>query len=116
MDFSFGTRLDGLDKLRGDNFHTWKARSQLVLALKQVDNHLTADLPDSISDSYPGWQNSDVKAMAIIGLTLSDEHLEQVQHSITAKEMWKLICDIYEKHTLLKKLAARRRFYTAKMQ
>ena len=30
--------------------------------------------------------------------------------------MWKLIYDIYEKHTFLNKLAARRRFYTAKMQ
>ena len=29
--------------------------------------------------------------------------------------MWRLICDIFEKHTLLNKLAARRRFYTAKM-
>ena len=29
--------------------------------------------------------------------------------------MWTLICEIYEKHTLLNKLAARRRFYTAVM-
>ena len=29
--------------------------------------------------------------------------------------MWKTICDVFEKHTLLNKLAARRRFYTAQM-
>ena len=116
MDSSSGTRLNGLDKLRGDNFHTWKARIQLVLALKEMDNHLTVYPPDSISDSYPGWHKSYQKARAIIGLTLSDEHLEQVQNSLTAKEMWKLICDLYEKHNLLNKIAARRRFYTSSMQ
>lgn len=30
--------------------------------------------------------------------------------------MWKSICDIYEKHTLLNQLTARRRFYTSTMQ
>eukprot|EP00171_Calliarthron_tuberculosum_P021771 IDg21771t1 len=53
--------------------------------------------------------------MAIIGLTLSDNDLEQVRHATTSRQMWNLLCDIYEKHTLLNKLAARRRFYTAKM-
>ena len=58
----------------------------------------------------------DKKARAFIGLSLSDSHFEQVQHSKTAQEMWKSVCDIYEKHTLLNQLAARRRFYSAVMR
>ena len=99
-----------------DNFHTWKTRIQLVLSLKEVDSYISDHPPDRESDSYSDWRKGDLKAKALIGLTLSDSHLEQVQHAdISAKHMWTLICDIFEKHTLLNKLAARRRFYTAKM-
>ena len=112
MDTNSGIRID---KLRDDNFHTWKTRIQLVLSLKEVDGYISDDPPDRESDSYSEWNKGDLKAKALIGLTLSDAHLEQVQHAGSAKEMWTLICDIFEKHTLLNKLAARRRFYTAKM-
>ena len=116
MDSSTSIRID---KLREDNFHTWKTRIQLVMSLKEVDNYITDDPPARESDNYPAtyaeWRKGDLKAKALIGLTLSDSYLEQVQHASTSKEMWRLICDIFEKHTLLNKLAARRRFYTAKM-
>ena len=112
MENNSGIRID---KLREDNFHTWKTRIQLVLSLKEVDSYISDDPPDRESDSYSEWRKGDLKAKALIGLTLSDTHLEQVQHAYSAKEMWILICDIFEKHTLLNKLAARRRFYTAKM-
>lgn len=115
MDSSSNLRLDTLDKLRDDNFHVWKARIQLLLSLKDVHTHLHDDPPDNSASSYSTWSKADLNARAIIGLTLSDTHLEQVQHAQTAKHMWALICDIFEKHTLLNKLATRRRFYTAKM-
>ena len=116
MESSSSLRLDNVDKLRDDNFHIWKARIQLILSFKEVDTHLVDDPPDRTAEAFPAWHKADVKAKAIIGLTLSDSHLEQVQHATTAKQMWTLICDIFEKHTLLNKLAARRRFYTAKMK
>lgn len=116
MDSSSGVCLDSLDKLRDDNFQTWKARIQLIPSLKEVEGHLTEDPPPRKSESYAMWHKSDHKARVIIGLTLSDTHLERVHHASTTKTTWKLICDIFEKHTLLNKLAARRRFYTAQMQ
>ena len=100
-----------IDKLREDNFHTWKTRIQLVLSLKEVDSYILNDDPARDADDYPAlhaeWRKGDQKAKAMIGLTLSDAHLEQIQHDITAKQMWNMICDIFEKHTLLSKLAAR---------
>jgi len=57
----------------------------------------------------------DRKAQAIIGLTLSDDLLENVRDVTTTKEMWSCIKDIFERHTLLNKLSARKRFYTATM-
>ena len=102
-------------KLCDDNFHVWKARIKLVLSLKELDSFIEEDPPASDSDDYQSWCRADNKAKAVIGLTLSDTHLEQVQYAHTAKQMWSMIIDIFEKHTLLNKLAARRRFYTVTM-
>lgn len=46
---------------------------------------------------------------------LSNYHLEQFEHAPKSKLMLKHICDIFENHTLLNKLAARRNCYTATM-
>lgn len=104
-----------MSKLSDDNFHVWKSRIQLVLSFKELDEYIEDDPPEPESDNYRKWRRGDNKAKAVIGLTLSDTHLEQVHHAQTAKDMWKMIIDIFEKHTLLNKLAARRRFYTATM-
>lgn len=53
--------------------------------------------------------------MEIIRIYLSDMHLNQVEHVQSAHEMWKTILDIFERHKLLNKLTARRKFYTATM-
>ncbi len=42
--------------------------------------------------------------------------LENVSHTTTALDMWLEICNVYQRHTLLNKLAERRDFYTAKMK
>ncbi len=52
-------------------------------------------------------------AQAIIGLTLSDDILENLREVKTAKEMWQAIKNVFERHTLLNKFAARHKFYNA---
>lgn len=106
-----------LEKLREDNFHVWKHRIELVLGLRDLDDVITDPPPkDESTDEYKLWKKRDKKAKGIIALSISDDHLEQVQHADTAMEMWKFISDIFEKQTLLNKISARRRFYTAKME
>lgn len=102
-------------KLSDDNYHVCKSCIQLVLSLKELDEYLEDDLRAEDSDAYRTWRRGDNKAKAVIGLTLSGTHLEQVQHAQSAKEMWKLITEIFEKHSLLNKLAARHRLYTDTM-
>eukprot|EP00171_Calliarthron_tuberculosum_P001057 IDg1057t1 len=104
-----------LPKLRNDNFHSWKYRIELALALRDVLTYIQDDPPLPDSPDFRTWEKGDVKARATIGITLNDEHMEQVLHCTSARHMWKTICDIFEKHTLLNKLAARRNFYTATM-
>ena len=104
-----------IDQLRDDNYYTWKHRIQFALSLRDLDHVITEEPPADGDTSLPTWNKQDKKAKSLIALALSDPHLEQVQHAPSAKEMWQLISEIFEKHTLLNRLTTRRLFYTAKM-
>ena len=104
-----------IDKLTHKNYHVWKQRIIHLLALRDLDEYIDEDPPSDDSTSITVWRKKDRKAQAIIGLTLSDELLENVRESQTAKQMWTAIKNVFERHTLLNKLAARRKFYTATM-
>ncbi len=104
-----------IEKLNNSNYHFWKIRIEHVLALKDLEEFLVDDPPgdDARTTDITQWTRKDKKAQAIIGLTLSDDLLENVREVKTAKEMWHTIKNVFERHTLLNKLAARRKFYTA---
>jgi len=104
-----------IEKLHDANFHAWKQKIVLVLALKDLDDLIEMDPPEEKED-FSKWVRKDRKARAIIGLSLSDEHLEHVRDVETAKEMWHTILNVFERHTLLNKLSARRKFYTVTME
>ena len=106
-----------IDKLTDSNFYVWKQKIQLLLALRDVDQYIIEGrVPsDENPDERRKWIRGDSKAKALIGLSLSDEHLEHVRDAETAREMWESILNVFERHTLLNKLAARREFYTVKM-
>ncbi len=103
-----------LEKLSNSNYYAWKQKIQHVLPLKDLEDFIEDSPPESSAD-LPVWKKKDRKAQAIIGLSLSNEQLENVRECSTAKDMWIAIQNVFERHTLLNKLAARRKFYTATM-
>jgi hypothetical protein len=103
-----------IEKLNSNNYHSWKIRIQHVLTLKDLEDFLVEDSPTDTSNAST-WIKKDKKAQAIIGLSLSDELLENVREVKTCKEMWMTIKNVFERHTLLNKLSARKKFYTASM-
>ena len=66
-----------IEKLNDSNFHAWKRKIQLVLALRDLDDYIQSDRPTE-NDAKQKWDRGDRKAQAVIGLALSDEHLEHV--------------------------------------
>ena len=100
-----------IDKLTSNNYHAWKQRILHVLALKDLEDYV--DPPDSSTEINDSWVKKDRKAQALIGLSLSDQILESTRDVKSCHQMWKIIQDIFERHTLLNKLSARRNFYTA---
>ena len=103
-----------IDELDNSNYHYWKIRIQHILALKDLDNFLEDD-PPTDSTQLAAWTKKDKKAQAIIGLTLSNDLLENVRDVNSTKNMWLAIKNVFERHTLLNKLSARRKFYSATM-
>ena len=111
----FGGSSTRIEKLSDSNYYAWKQKIVLLLALKDLDEYIECD-PPLEEEMLKIWIRHDRKARAIIGLSLSDEHLEHVRDVQTAKEMWNTIVNVFERHTLLNKLSARRRFYTVSME
>ena len=103
------------DKLDENNFHIWKIRIQQLLCYRELDDFLVDDPPEDPAELLM-WRKNDHKAKCLIGMSISDSYIEQIAHGDTAKTQWQLILNIFEKHTLLNKLSARRRFYTAMMK
>ncbi len=104
-----------IETLNESNYHSWKVEIQHVLALKDLEDFLEDDPPSNATELVL-WKKKDKKTRAVIGLTLSNDMLENVREADSAKKMWKSIKDVFERHTLLNKLSARRKFYTASMQ
>ena len=104
-----------IEKLGDDNYHVWKQKVELLLAFKELDDHITEPERPIDTDNWSEWKKKDAKAKAIIGLTLSDDHLDHVRGAETALEMWNSVVNIFQRRTLLNKLKARRNFYSAQM-
>ncbi|CDF77556.1 Retrovirus-related Gag-Pol polyprotein [Chondrus crispus] len=105
-----------IEKLTASNFYIWKQKIELLLALRDVDQYVFDDISETAtSDDRRKWIRGDAKAKAVIGLTLSDDYLQHVRGCSSAKETWEAILNVFERHTLLNKLSARRDFYTVSM-
>jgi hypothetical protein len=107
-----------IDKLTASNYHTWKQKIELVLAFRELDEVVfNVESTNILQDAaaIAEFRKKDAKAKAVIGLTLSDEHLEHVRGAKSAAEMWLAIKNVFQRTSSLNKLAARRRFYTVAM-
>jgi regulator of PEP synthase PpsR (kinase-PPPase family) len=89
----------------------WKQKIELLLAFRYLDDVVLRNAETgTISEAVISFKKKDAKAKAVIGLTLSDEHLEHVRNAKTASEMWTTLKNVFQRSSLLNKLAARRRF------
>ena len=104
-----------IDQLNDSNCHAWKQKIVLLLSLKDLDD-LIEENPPTDTAELAKWEKKDRNARAVIGLSLSDEHVEHVRDVETAKETWTAILNVLDRHTLLKQLSARRKFYTVTME
>jgi len=105
------------DKLTETDFHQWRQRIKMILALRDLDDMLDEDgKPTDAEDrELAVWKRRDTKASAIIGLTLGSEQPEHVAGCKTRVEMWSTLQGVFHRKSLMKKMKARREFYTVAM-
>jgi len=106
-----------IDKSTKTNFHEWRQRIKMVLALRDLDDMLDEDGKPTDADDrkLSLWKRRDTKASAIIGLTIGTEQLEHVSGCKTTVEMWSTLHGVFQRKSLMNKMTARREFYTVAM-
>lgn len=105
-----------IEKLTGEKYYSWKRKVRLVLSYRELDDFIGIESKKPTDPvEAESWLRKDRKEMAITGISLSETHLNHVEGAINANQMWRSLMDIFERHNLLNKLTARRRFYIATM-
>lgn len=77
-----------IEKLNGSNYLAVKLEIELVLAIPELSEHLKNHPGPLNNDDLPVWTKNDAIEKSIIGLSLSDEHLEHVRDDHSAYDIW----------------------------
>jgi len=95
-----------IDKVTATNFHEWRQRIQMVLALGDLDDMLDEDgkPTDAEGRQLAVWKRRDTKASVIIGLTLGSDQLEHVSGCKTTAEMWSTLQGVLQCKSLINKI------------
>lgn len=106
-----------LPQLSQDNFDHWKFRIRMILEEKQVHDVLEKDVT-SITDENEkkDFLRKDAKAKSIVVQCITDKHLDLVKDCTTAKEMIKILGDIFQRKSTFTKLHLKRKLLTLKQQ
>ena len=87
--------LFNIEKFDGTNFPFWKEQIYNVLVQQVRSIKLKGVKPEETSDI--DWQDLDELARSTIMLTLSKSVYFNVKEEKTSFELWKKLCDMYEK-------------------
>jgi len=95
-----------IERLDVDNYATWKSRMQFLLISKGLWGSITDDAPS---------RDSDMKALAQIGLHVKEHHLAMLVRCGTAKEAWNKLEQIYQAKSNARKLQLRKELTQLRM-
>ena len=98
-----------IEKFKGENFHLWKFKMQMVLEEKDLWNIVKGDEVEPTDEGTTEtqrrqFQKRERKALATICLSLGDEQMSLVRTATTAKEAWSKLESHYEVKSLANKL------------
>ena len=108
-----------VEKLTGDNYHTWKFQMKMQLIGKNLWEIVTGD---EVLDAQATVQDRqkhkrrENQALALICLSVSTENQIYVRSAVTASDAWNSLEQHFEKKSLAHKIFYRRKLYAAKME
>ena len=108
-----------LSKLDGaSNWRTWKMKVKNLLLHKKLWGYVTGEiqLADGANEAATATFNDNTQsAKTILVLALNDEPADLVIEDESPVDVWKTLCDNYEKNTLPGRLNIMRKYYTLRM-
>ena len=109
-----------IEKFKGENFHLWKFKMQMVLEEKDLWNIVKGDEVEPAKEGTTKtqrrqFQKRERKALTTICLSLGDEQLSLVRTATTAKEAWSKLGSHYEVKSLANKLFLHKKDFTMSM-
>ena len=108
-----------LSKLDGaSNWRTWKMKVKNLLLHKKLWGYVTGEtqLADGANEATTATFNDNTQsAKTILVLALNDEPADLVIEDESPVDVWKTLCDNYEKNTLPGRLNIMRKYYTLRM-
>jgi len=87
------------DNLSETNFHEWRQRIKVVLALRDLDDMIDEDgkPTDAYDRGLSLWKRRDTHASVSIGLALGSKQLEHVPGCKTTVEMWSTLQCVFQR-------------------
>lgn len=109
------SQVQNLPQLCTDNFSNWKFRIKTLLEEKRVLEVLHKDIGSITDEKLKNeMEIKDVKAKSIIVQCITDKHLDLIKDSKTAKDMIKVLEDVFERKSTFTKLHLKRKLLSLK--
>ena len=90
------TTKSGIGKLDLDNFHVWQVQVKCWLVTKGLFKHVQTTNADDA--------DGDAKALAHIGMTLTEQHLPTFMECATAKDAWDAFANLFKSKSQARRL------------
>ncbi len=108
-----------IEKLNGDNFHLWKFKMEMIFKNKDAWGIVTGTEkmpPDTAPAERADYCRREQKAQSALCLSIDDALLHLVRTEKTVIQMWKRLCDNFEKKSPNNCLYLRRKLYRLNME
>ena len=108
-----------IEKLTHENYDSWAFRMMMVLVDRDLWGIVNGDeiLPaDASSEKKRQFVKRSQKALAIIGLHVSDEFLPHIMDAKNAKELWKTLEKLYTEQSQAQRIHLRRQLQQIRLR
>lgn len=98
-----------------ENFNNWKFRVKCLLGERQIDDTLSVEIASFTKDEdRKSFLLRDAKAKSIVSQCITGEHLDLLKDASTAKEMMKILKNMFERNSTFSKLHLKRKLLSLK--
>lgn len=104
-----------IEKIEGSKFHTWQIIQSILIEKNLLDVVSGATTRPTDVDELAKWTAKDRRAIALIGLAISDAYLHHIDLSKTSKEMWDNLNILFGSKALNAKMGLKQKLFKLKM-